>query len=181
MRAHDFEKSLHRKGNDGHQGYLSQFEYICIEQPSWDHKVCDDWFEFEKDCFPADDSTFMRRELELETPGKLAANHPDWKWRIMRVSHDLVGEWRNTRTCEPRPLGSFLYNDFFANSLQEAQENVVSLFVSGIESLMGLTSLVQLVRFDDEFRKDGKSFRMLWAIMVSLMHWQLHEHNNWSR
>jgi hypothetical protein len=134
MRAHDFETSLHRKGNDGYQGHLSQFEYICIDQPKWDRKVCDDWFEIETDCFPADVSTFMRHKLELEAPGKLAANYPDWKWRMMRVSHEMVADWQHhTRAYEPKPLGSFLYNDFFAHSLQEAQENVVSLSVSDTE------------------------------------------------
>ena len=136
MRAHDFETSLHRKGNDGYmyQGHVSQFEYICIDQPTWDREVCDDWFEFETDCFPADFSACMRRELELEAPGELAANHPNWKWRMMRVSHEMVDDWQNhARACEPRPLGPFLYNDFFAHSLQEAQENVVSQSASDTE------------------------------------------------
>lgn len=85
----------------------------------------------------------MRHKLELETPGKLAADHPEWRWRMMRLSQDMVAEWRDhTRACEIRHFGSFLQNDFFACSLQEAQENIVSPSISGIESLSNLTNLL---------------------------------------
>jgi hypothetical protein len=101
---------------------------------------------------------------------------------MMRHSHDMVAEWRSrTNYCEPELFGTFLYNDFFAYGLQELQEDVVSLFLSGVDLPIILTDRVQLVQFDEEFRKDDRCFRGLWAIMAGMMHWQLHERSNWSR
>jgi hypothetical protein len=101
---------------------------------------------------------------------------------MMRRSHDMVAELRSrTNYFEPELFGMFLYNDFFTHGLQELQENVVSFLLSGVDLPIVLTYRVQLVQFDDEFRKDDRSFRGLWAIMAGMMHWQLHERSNWSR
>jgi hypothetical protein len=100
----------------------------------------------------------------------------------MRRSHEMIAEWRSrTSHCEPELFGTFLYNDFFAYGLQELQENVVSFLLSGVDLPIVLTYRLQLVQFDEEFRKDNRSFQGLWAIMAGMMHWQLHERSNWSR
>lgn len=101
------------------RAFEGQYSYICIDRPLWGREDADDP-ELEHDELPEDEESDRLWQ-------KPAAEHPEWKWVLLKESFEMLNEWcRLAQYCDPDSFGMYVFNDFHGYGLIEILENAVS-------------------------------------------------------
>jgi hypothetical protein len=106
--------------------------------------------------------------------GKLASDHPEWKWTMMWKSWEYLCDGvREAAYTDPDNFGMYVYNDFHGYGVLSLAERQVCLSLPLTGDLL-VKPLLQLVNFNKEYVKKDPSVHAMWSIVAMMGHWLLH-------